>query len=131
MILTDIFKNFKNNMGSFDEKVVKDVQGMWSLYEAAHLKIHGEDILDEALVFTHAHLNSKINTNQLSPFLDAQIRQCLRKPLHKGIPRLETRSYISSYEEDPSHSKVLLNFAKLDFNMLQKMHQKELANITK
>lgn len=103
---------------------------MWSLYEAAHLKIRGEDILDEALDFTQAYMNSKTTINQLSSFLHAQVTQCLRKPLHKGVPRLETRCYISSYEQDPSHSKVLLNFAKLDFNMLQKMHQKELASIT-
>nr|ABN09075.1 Terpene synthase-like; Terpenoid synthase [Medicago truncatula] len=118
------------NRGSFDEKVSEDVQGMWSLYETAHLKIHGEDILDEALDFTYAHLNSK-TSNQMSTFLDAKVRQCLKNPLHKGVPRLETRCYISSYEEDPSHSKFFLNFAKLDFNMLQKMHQKELASITK
>ncbi|KAI5412145.1 probable terpene synthase 2 isoform X2 [Lathyrus oleraceus] len=116
--------------GSFNEKVDKHVQGMWSLYEAAHLKIRGEDILDEALDFTQAYMNSKTTINQLSSFLHAQVTQCLRKPLHKGVPRLETRCYISSYEQDPSHSKVLLNFAKLDFNMLQKMHQKELASIT-
>ncbi|AES66815.2 terpene synthase family, metal-binding domain protein [Medicago truncatula] len=126
----DIFKIFKSNRGSFDEKVSEDVQGMWSLYETAHLKIHGEDILDEALDFTYAHLNSK-TSNQMSTFLDAKVRQCLKNPLHKGVPRLETRCYISSYEEDPSHSKFFLNFAKLDFNMLQKMHQKELASITK
>jgi (-)-germacrene D synthase len=119
-----------NNRWNFNEEVSKDVQGMWSLYEAAHLKIRGEDILDEVLNFTKAQLNTKTN-NQLSPFFYAQIIQCLRNPLHKGVPRLETRCYISSYEKDPSHSKVLLNFAKLDFNMLQKMHQKELASITK
>lgn len=128
--MTDIFKSFKNNLGNFDENVAKDVQGMWSLYEAAQLKIHGEDLLDEARDFTHAHLNSMIK-NQLSSFLYAQISQCLKKPLYKGVPRLETRCYMSSYEEDPSHNKVLLNFAKIDFNMLQKMHQQELASITK
>ncbi|CAK8535221.1 unnamed protein product [Lathyrus sativus] len=104
---------------------------MWSLYEVAHLKITREDILDEALDFTQARMNSKITTNQLSTFLRAQVTQCLKKPPHKGIPRLETRCYISSYEQDHSRSKVILNFAKLDFNMLQKMHQKELASITK
>jgi hypothetical protein len=68
---------------------------MWNLYEAAHLKIRGEDILDEALNFTRAQLNAK-TINQLSPFLYAQINQCLRSSLHKGVPRLETRCYISS-----------------------------------
>lgn len=128
---TDIFKKFKNSKGNFNENVAKDVEGMWSLFEAAHLKIHGEDILDEALDFAYTHLNSLKNSNQLSPFLEAQVSHCLRKPLYKGVPRLETRCYMSAYEKDPSHSKVLLTFAKLDFNMLQKMHQKELSSITK
>ena len=128
--MIEIFEKFKNNKGSLNENISKDVQGMWSLYEAAQLRIHHEDILDEALDFTYSHLNSLI-TNELSPFLGKQICQCLRTPLHKGVPRLETRCYISSYGEEPSHSKVLLNFAKLDFNTVQKMHQKEIGSITK
>ncbi|KAL1352264.1 hypothetical protein HN51_016257 [Arachis hypogaea] len=31
---------------------VEDVEGLLSLYEASHLRIHGEDILDENLPFT-------------------------------------------------------------------------------
>jgi hypothetical protein len=31
---------------------------MLSLYEATHLRVHGEAILDEALVFTATHLES-------------------------------------------------------------------------
>jgi len=105
---------------------------MWSLYEATQLRVHDEDILDEALDFTYSHLNSLIITNQLiSPFLGTQIRRCLNTPLHKGVPRMETWCYISSYNEEPAHDKVLLNFAKLDFNMMQKMYQKELGGITK
>ncbi|KAJ1376771.1 Terpenoid cyclases/protein prenyltransferase alpha-alpha toroid [Sesbania bispinosa] len=126
-ISSDIFKQFKNN--NFNEKLSNDVQGMWSLYEAAQLRVHGEDILDEALDFTSTHL--KCLTNKLSPFLAAQISHCLKKPFHKGYPRLEARCYMSFLEDDPSHSKVLLNFAKLDFNMLQKLHQKEVGSITK
>lgn len=103
---------------------------MWSLYEASQLRIHGEDILAEALDFTYTHLNSLTN-DQLSPLLAAQISHSLKKPLYKGVPRLETWCYTSFYEQDPSHSNVLLDFAKLDFNLLQKLHQKELGSITK
>ena len=102
---------------------------MWSLYEAAQLRVHGEDILDEALDFTYTNLKSM--TNQLSPSLASQINQSLRRPFHKAVPRIEAKCYMSFYEEDPSHSKVLLTFAKLDFNMLQKLHQKEVGSITK
>ncbi|XP_061341817.1 (-)-germacrene D synthase-like [Gastrolobium bilobum] len=128
-ISSDIFNKFKNNKGNLNEKLAEDVQGMLSLYEAAQLRVQGEDILDEALDFTYTHLKSL--TNKLNPSLAAQISHCLRQPLHKGVPRLEARHYMSFYEEDPSHNKVLLTFAKLDFNMLQKLHQKEVGSITK
>jgi len=128
--LTDTFEKLKNHKGNFNEKISKDIQGMWSLYEATHLRIHGEDILDEALDFTYSQLNT-LETNQLSPFLATQVRHCLKTPLHKRVPRLDIRCYISSYDEESSHSKVLLNFAKLDFNMVQKMHQKEIGSFTK
>ncbi|MED6213494.1 hypothetical protein PIB30_093972 [Stylosanthes scabra] len=102
---------------------------MWSLYEAAQLRVHGEDILEEAHEFTYNRLKSI--TNQLNPFIADQINQSLVQPLHKAIPRIRTRSYMSFYEEAPSHDKVLLNFAKLDFNMLQKLYQKEVGSTTK
>ncbi|KAL3845662.1 hypothetical protein ACJIZ3_003065 [Penstemon smallii] len=35
------------------------------------------------------------------------------------------------YEEEGSHDEILLNFAKLDFNLLQRKHQKELCDITR
>ncbi|QHN95850.1 Alpha-copaene synthase [Arachis hypogaea] len=44
---------------------------------------------------------------------------------------MRARSYMSFYEEDPLHDKVLLNFAKLNFDMLQKWYQKEIGITTK
>ncbi|XVF70504.1 hypothetical protein PTKIN_Ptkin11bG0167100 [Pterospermum kingtungense] len=35
------------------------------------------------------------------------------------------------YQEDPSHNEALLTFAKLDFNMLQRLHQEQLSQIEK
>ncbi|KAL1315236.1 hypothetical protein HN51_041999 [Arachis hypogaea] len=133
-ILSDIFNKFKNNKGKFNNEMIgQDVQGIWSLYEAAQLSIQGEDILEEAIDFTYANLKSRImlNNHQLSPTLATHINQCLRQPIHRAIPRVKSRSYISLYEKDPSHNKDLLAFAKLDFNMLQKMHQNEVGSNTK
>ncbi|XP_058739222.1 (-)-germacrene D synthase-like [Vicia villosa] len=128
-ILPDIFEKFKNEQGGFNETVNGDVDGMLSLYEATHLRIHGEDILDEALSFTSSHL--EMMTTQLSPSLATKINQSLKRPLFKNLPRLVARNYIFTYEEDPSHDATLLLLAKLDFNLLQKQHQKELADISK
>ncbi|RYQ97070.1 hypothetical protein Ahy_B08g093063 [Arachis hypogaea] len=102
---------------------------MWNLYEAAQLRVHGEDMLEEAHEFTYNKLKSF--TNQLSPSLADQINQSLVQPFHKAIPRMMAKSYMSFYEEGSMHDEVLLKFAKLDFNMLQKWYQKEVGNATK
>lgn len=102
---------------------------MLSLYEATHVMVHGEDILEEALAFTTTHLESI--ASQLSHSHAVRVKHSLRQSLHKNLPRLEARSYIFIYEQDPFHDKNLLNLAKLDFNMLQSLHQKEFGNLCK
>ncbi|XP_028761758.1 (-)-germacrene D synthase-like [Neltuma alba] len=128
-ISPDVFEKFKDQQGNISEGLTTDVEGMLSLYEAAHLRVHGEDILDEALAFTSTHLESMIV--HLNRSLAAKVKHSLRHPLRKNLPRLEAWHYISSYHGDPSHDETLLALAKLDFNMLQKMHQNELGNISK
>ncbi|XP_020963795.1 (+)-gamma-cadinene synthase-like [Arachis ipaensis] len=114
-ISSDVFIKFKNIKGDFDEiNVLQNVEEIWSLYEVAQLRIHGEDILEEAHKFTCNKLKSFID--QLSPCLADQINRSLRLPLHKTVSRIRARSYMSFYKENPSHNKVLLSLAKLDFN---------------
>lgn len=59
-----------------------------------------------------------------------QAKHCLRQTLHKNIPRLKARSYISRYEQDPSHNENLFILAQLDFNILQSLHQEEFGNFS-
>ncbi|XP_028795989.1 (-)-germacrene D synthase-like [Neltuma alba] len=123
---------FKDEQGSFSEKIASDVEGMLSLYEAAHLSVHGEDILDEALAFTFNRLHRSITTIESNPFLAAKLRHSLKQcPYSWGLPRLEARKYISIYHLNPSCNQVLLKLAKLDFDMFQKLHQKEFGNLCK
>ncbi|XP_059644324.1 valerianol synthase TPS1A-like isoform X2 [Cornus florida] len=126
----DVFNKFKDNNGKFNENLTRDVMGMLSLYEASHLRINGEDILDEALAFTTTHLESMV-TDELSPFLAKQVMHALEQPLHKGIPRSEARHYISIYEEDASKNELLLKLAKFDFNLLQLTHKQELCHMSR
>ncbi|KAG5596799.1 hypothetical protein H5410_038031 [Solanum commersonii] len=60
-----------------------------------------------------------------------EVSYTLKYPINKTIARVATRKYISFYQEDKSCDQVLLNFAKLDFNTLQKMHKRELCDITR
>ncbi|KAJ0044528.1 hypothetical protein Pint_04276 [Pistacia integerrima] len=52
----DVFRKFKDSHGNFKASLVGDVRGMLRLYEAAHLRVDGETILDEALAFTTTYL---------------------------------------------------------------------------
>ncbi|KAH7544278.1 hypothetical protein JRO89_XS15G0139500 [Xanthoceras sorbifolium] len=126
---SDVFNKFKDNKGNFKESLVTDIKGILSLYEATHLRVHGEDILEEALAFTTSHLESM--ATQISSPLAEQVNRALNRPIRRGLQRLDARHYMSVYQEDPLHNKVLLTFAKLDFNILQKLHQKELSDISR
>ena len=122
----DIFNKFKDSDGKLKESLRDDVIGLQSLYEATHLRVRGEDLLDEALTFTTTHLESA--ANHLSPPFSKQVRHALNQPLWKGLPRVEARHYLSL---QGSRNQTLLSFAKLDFNLLQHVHQKELSDIAR
>lgn len=97
------------------------------------MRVREEDILDEALEFTTTHLeqvllNYSPSNNSL---LASQVVHALNNPIRKGLTRVLTRRYIPIYQQDDSHNTTLLEFAKLDFNMLQKVHQKEAGDITR
>ncbi|KAA8523765.1 hypothetical protein F0562_010188 [Nyssa sinensis] len=47
------------------------------------------------------------------------------------MPRLEARRYISVYEADVARHASLLELAKLDFNILQALHQREISDISR
>nr|WNI01940.1 terpene synthase [Psidium guajava] len=127
---TEVFNKFKDSEDNFKESLLIDVRGLLSLYEACHLRCHGDAILEEALPFAITCLES-IDERKASTSLVKQVSHALKQPLRKGLPRLEARHYISLYQEEPSHDEVLLALAKLDFNLLQEQHQKELGKITR
>ncbi|XP_050288805.1 sesquiterpene synthase 2-like [Quercus robur] len=120
----DAFNKFKDEDGQLKESLISNVEGMLAFYEATHLRVHGEEILDEALEFTTIHLKSMASPK-------AQVTRALKQPLHKGIPRLEARRYISIYEQNASLNKALLKLSKLDFNLVQSLHKEELSEITR
>nr|AXY92169.1 terpene synthase 4 [Rhodomyrtus tomentosa] len=129
-VSSEVFNKFKDDEGKFRQSLVDDARGLLSLYEACHLRCHGDAILEEALHFTMTHLES-IDERKVSTSLAKQVKHALKQPLRMGLPRLEARYYIPIYREEPSHDRVLLALAELDFNLLQEQHQKELGKITR
>ncbi|KAD3338094.1 hypothetical protein R6Q59_027212 [Mikania micrantha] len=130
----DIFNKYKDNEGSFKEFLTSDVEGMLELYEATYLRVRGEVILDDALVFTKNQLQ-KVTKDPLSwnctLSLSKHIEEALERPIRKRLPRLDSLRYIPFYEKQDSHNESLLRLAKLDFNRLQSLHKKELSQLSK
>nr|U3KYL2.1 RecName: Full=(-)-drimenol synthase; Short=VoDMS; AltName: Full=Drimenol cyclase; AltName: Full=Sesquiterpene synthase 3; Short=VoTPS3 [Valeriana officinalis]AFR42419.1 driminol synthase [Valeriana officinalis] len=130
-IYCDVFNKLKDSNNEFKKELKEDAIGLLSLYEATQVRAHAEEILDEALIFTKAQLESIAATSSLSPFVEKQITHALVQALHKGIPRVESRHFISVYEEDPDKNDLLLRFSKIDYNIVQMLHKQELCHISK
>ncbi|KAI8011439.1 hypothetical protein LOK49_LG06G01511 [Camellia lanceoleosa] len=89
VIVTDVFQKFKDHDGNFKQWLCEDVKGLLSLYEASHLAFDGENLLDEAKVFTTKHLKG-IKGN-IDTTLMQQIKHALELPFHHRMSRLEAR----------------------------------------
>ncbi|KAK1372170.1 (+)-delta-cadinene synthase [Heracleum sosnowskyi] len=127
---TDVFRIFMDDNRKFKEYLLSDTRGLLSMYEATHFRVHDEEILEKALQFTTFNLENYLKSHMSNP-LASEISHALKYPIRKNLNRLGVRQYISAEEKNDSHNRVLLKFAKLDFNQLQKMYQQELGHITR
>ncbi|KAK4419563.1 Gamma-cadinene synthase [Sesamum alatum] len=123
----NVFNKFKGEGGEFEETLTSDAKGLLSLYEAANVRIHGEDILEDAVAFTTHHLKHMVQ--QLEPPLQCQVKRALEQPLHRGVAKVEARHYISFYEKQELKNEILLKLAKMDFNYSQNVYKKELHDL--
>ncbi|XP_042511107.1 probable terpene synthase 9 [Macadamia integrifolia] len=127
-ISSDVFNEFKNKDGSFMDCLSKEAdKGLLGLYEASYLGMSGEDVLEEAMEFSISRLKSSMMTEQ--------VRQSLEVPLYWRMVRLEARNFLNIYEEEEEHRKssssTLVELAKLDFNIVQSVHQRELHDLSR
>lgn len=126
---TDVFEKFLEQDNKLRQSLSDDVEGLLSLYEAAHVRIHDEHILDEAVAFTVHHLTNMLPEVE-SPMKE-KVQQALTHSIHRGIPFLNIRFYISMYGRDGATDESLFKLAKLNFNFLQNMYKKELCQLTR
>ncbi|KAH8502493.1 hypothetical protein H0E87_013973 [Populus deltoides] len=131
-VSTDVFEKFRSNRdGKFKDSIRMDVAGLLSLYEASYLGMPGEDhILEEAKNFSIKHLKSLLETIK-DEVLAKQVKQSLEVPLHWKMPRIEARDFIDIYSSDNTRNLDLLELAKLDYNLVQSQHQRELKELAR
>ncbi|TKY48784.1 terpene synthase 11 [Spatholobus suberectus] len=126
---SDVFKKFLEKSGNFKESITSDIWGLLSLYEASYLGAKGEEVLQQAMDFSKAHLHQSLP--HLSPEVGKLVARALTLPRNLRMARLEARNYMEEYSQASSQIPALLELAKLDFVMVQSMHQKELAEISR
>ncbi|KAG7960137.1 hypothetical protein I3843_10G107400 [Carya illinoinensis] len=122
---------FKDREGKFDKELGKDINGLMSLFEASQLSIEREGILDEAGIFCEQLLNAwqirHLDDNQVSV-----VGNTLRNPYHKSLARFMAKKFFGNFTgRNGWYSNDLHHLAKMDFNMVQSIHQKEIVQISK
>ncbi|CAL9774941.1 unnamed protein product, partial [Musa acuminata subsp. burmannicoides] len=66
-------------------------------------------------------------SRSLSLSLRKQVAYALELPLHWRMHRLHTRWFIEAYQRDATMNPLLLELAKMDFNMVQGIYKRELS----
>ncbi|XP_041993268.1 bicyclogermacrene synthase-like isoform X2 [Salvia splendens] len=129
----DVFRKFIDNEGNFVASLENNVEGLLNLYEAAHFATNEDEVLDKAIEFCSSHLRASLLNKMANVSLSKRVNEALimNMPIRKTLTRLGARKFIAVYEKDETRSEMVLNFAKLDFNIVQKMHQRELSDATR
>ncbi|PHT29984.1 (-)-camphene/tricyclene synthase, chloroplastic [Capsicum baccatum] len=140
-ISQDILNDFKDEQGNFKQSLCEDTKGLLQLYEASFLSTDTEtpNLLDSANTFAMSHLknylqNRSTNSNgdhQDNPTVERIVRHALELPLHRMMLRVESRWYLNIYDKIPNANPLLLELAKLDFNIVQSTHQEDLRNLSR
>ncbi|KAM1373238.1 hypothetical protein ACFX2I_023963 [Malus domestica] len=132
-ISPDVFNKFRAGNGRFEDSLSKDIEGLLSLYEASHLGMLGEEhVLEEAKSFSAKRLRQLLGTFEGEDGLLKQlVQQSMETPLHWRMPRIEARSYIDLYQKDDSRNIDLLELAKLDYNLVQSVYQREIKELSR
>ncbi|KAJ8485842.1 hypothetical protein OPV22_018327 [Ensete ventricosum] len=125
-----LFNRFIDETGNLKASLRHQTEGLVSLYEASHLAKEGEHVLEEAIDFTTKQLKSLME-GSLEPHLREHVAHALELPLNWRMPRLHTRWFIEACEREAKMNPVLLELAKLDFNRVQIIYQRELKEVSR
>ncbi|WZZ21496.1 hypothetical protein YC2023_122883 [Brassica napus] len=130
-ISSEVFTRFKEDNGKFKQCLTKDVRGMLSLYEAAHLGTTTEYIMDEALSFSSKTLALIAEDHMFPSHLLRHIQNALALPQRWNMEVMVAVEYIRFYEHEVGHDEMILKFSKLNFNLIQLHYLRELKILIK
>ncbi|KAL0437615.1 UNVERIFIED_CONTAM: Isoprene synthase, chloroplastic [Sesamum radiatum] len=128
-VSTDIFESFKDSNGNFRTSLATEIERMLSLYEASHLALDGESTLVEAREFTSFRLKNMLGKMDMKSAM--RVSRALELPSHHRMQRLEARWNIEMYDKQNKENQLSRKLAALDFNLVQKVHQRDLQEASR
>ncbi|KAI3742976.1 hypothetical protein L1987_60676 [Smallanthus sonchifolius] len=117
-----VFELFKGKNGKFMENLRYDIRGLMELYEASQLCIEGENILDEAAIFSSNMLQKALD------FLDDKearmVRYTLENPHRRNITWFRLLNSPKDFD-----ATILKELAELEYTMVQSIRRMEIHEI--
>ncbi|XP_074298487.1 alpha-farnesene synthase-like [Silene latifolia] len=128
----DVFVDFIDEMHPCEEEVGSDhIRGVLELFEASHLAIEGDEILMKAMHFSYHNLESHQYFDN-DTLLSQQVTHALKGPCHWRVVWFDVIHQIHACEQANSGTnKILVELAKLNFNITQAMLIEELKELSR
>lgn len=126
----EIFCSFMKE-GKFKTALVEDTKGLLSLYEASYLCMEDENIMENARDFATHYLMESLKKKKMDENVGEQVSHALEMPVHWRMERLEARWFIEIYHKTENMNPLLLELAKLDYNMVQATYLEELKQMSR
>nr|QNV48476.1 linalool synthase [Ficus carica] len=129
----DVFKKFKDERGNFKISLTEDIDGLMGLYEASHLSIDGEDVLDEAKLLSGQLLTTSMTF--LGHHRARVVANTLENPCHKSLAKFTAAKNLfgssTTFHSDNGWIKMLQDLAKVEFDQVQSLHRREILQISR
>ena len=120
-----MFRGFLDEKASLFKKSTRtNIKEMLELLEASYLALEGEDLMDAARDFSTETLKDCIPN--LDCDLAEQVSHVFELPSQRRLRWFDVKWHINAYEKDRHMNAMLLELAKLHFNIVQATLQKEL-----
>ncbi|XP_070027126.1 (-)-camphene/tricyclene synthase, chloroplastic-like isoform X2 [Nicotiana sylvestris] len=129
-ISQDILNDFKDEQGNLKQSLCKDTKGLLQLYEASFLSTETERTFLESAI---SHLQNYLNNHLYGEdnVTVSLVSHALELPLYWMMLRVETSWYLNINENISNANPLLLELAKLDFNIVQATHQEDLRILSR
>ncbi|KAF7824944.1 alpha-farnesene synthase-like [Senna tora] len=112
-----------------------DVKETIEIFEASHLALEGEDMLDDARTLAINFLkdaSKKLhNNNNNNSQVFEQVVHVLDLPSHWRVEWFDVKWHINEHEKRNHFNPTLLQLAKLNFNIIQAQLQEELKELSR